>query len=96
VPDVLAHREPHRHTADRDLLGPLAGHEVPLLVEDPVVRQDDLVVAGADLTAGEEPGRVVQPSIGPVHEPGDHGAGVGGLGRELVERGEVVSDELGS
>ena len=96
MPGVLAHRQSHRDAAHRDLLGPLAGHEVPLLVEDPEVRQHDLVVAGADLAAGEEPGRVVQPSLGPVHEPGDHGTGIGGLRGELVERVEVVTDELGA
>ena len=54
LPGVLADRQAHGDAAHRDLLGPLAGHEVPLLVEDPEVRQHDLVVAGADLAAGEE------------------------------------------
>ncbi len=73
---------------------PVAGHEVPLLVEDPVVRQHDLVVADADLASGEVRGRVVEPALGPVHEPGDHRARVGRLRRELVQRREVVAHEL--
>ena len=94
VPGVLAHRQPHRDAADRHLLGPLAGDEVALLVEDPVVRQHDLVVADAYLASGEVRGRVVEPAVGPVHETGDHRTRIGRLGGELLEGGQVVAHEL--
>ena len=37
----------------------------------------------------------MEPAVAPVDEAGDHGAGVGRLGGQLVQRRQVVADELG-
>jgi hypothetical protein len=92
-PRVLAHRDADVRGADPDAASGQPRHEVPLLVEDPVVRQLHLVVASLDVPAAQERRGVVEPCVAPVNESGDHAAPAGRPPRQLPQRLQVVVDE---
>ena len=82
------------HAADQVQLQRLApGGEVPLLVEDGIVRQEALPVDALDLTLGADGGGVVEVEAR-VGEPDDGGAAARPAG-DLAQHLEVVLDEAG-
>ena len=78
---------------DEELARVVAGGEVALLVEDPVVGQQPLAVDAVDLALGAHRGRVVEVTAG-VDEA-DYRRAPTGAGRHPVEGGPVVGYEAG-
>src|SRR4029077_12740495 len=54
IPAVFADRHADPDARQLEYWRPVAGREIALLVEDPVVRQEDLVVHGLDLAVVHE------------------------------------------
>jgi hypothetical protein len=63
LPDVLADRRPDQHVAVLEQEQVPTRREVPVLVEDPVVRQEPLAVNGLDLTSGADSAGVVEVTV---------------------------------
>ena len=63
LPDVLADRGPDQALADAEQDQIAAGLEVPILVEDSVVRQEALVVEGLDLSVRTHRAGVVEVAL---------------------------------
>jgi hypothetical protein len=92
-PGVLTDGEADRRVREADRAAFRPRHEVPLLVEHPVVRQLELVVAGLDAATSQERGGVVQLLLRAVDEPRQHGTAICGSSRELLECREVAAHE---
>ena len=93
LPDVLADREPHGHAVQLEGCGLGPGLEVPLLVEDAVVRQVHLAVDGGHLAVGEHRGGVVD-IVRTLREP-HHGDDFPRLAGELLQRSADRPEEMG-
>ena len=96
LPDVLADRQSDRQLADLDHPALGARLEVPLFVEDAVVRQVDLAVDRLDGAVGQHCARVVD-IVGTLREPDqrDHAFRVAGdpLERRPGVRQEVLLEQ---
>ena len=84
LPDVLADRRADAHVAEAQQEEVVAGREVAVLVEDPVVRQVPLAVDAAHLAVGEHEARVVEVGV-EVRGADEHGDVVRRL-CDLVDR----------
>ena len=90
-PAVFAYGQPDPNPVQLDDRAGVAGLEVALLVEDAVVRQEDLVIDGRDLAVVQERGGVEEITV-LVDKP-DHGGDVRGGPGDHAELREVVADE---
>ena len=92
LPDVLADRQADGDAVDRDRRAALARLEVAQLVEDAVVGQVQLAVAGLDRAVGEDRRRVVD-VLGPLGIADDGDDPVRLLAKAL-EGGARVGEEV--
>ena len=90
-PAVFAYGKPDPNPVQLDDRAAVAGLEVALLVEDAVVRQEDLVIDGRDLAVVQERGGVEEITV--LVDKADHGGDVRGGPCDHAELREVVADE---
>ena len=93
LPDVLADRQPHRRLPDPEEDELTALREVPVLVEDAVVREEVLAVDGLDASVGANRTRVREIAVEP--RSSDEGGDALRLGRDRLERLVCCADEGG-